>query len=98
MARGALSWEVTLSRLANELETPAMRRSLEAGGGGGGGGVQTEDTKSQDPEMNTSWASLRNNKSSVAGSCRQRERAAWGQIPGLGAVAKSAFYSTNGGP
>lgn len=31
MARGALSWEVTLSRLSSELETPAMRRSLEVG-------------------------------------------------------------------
>lgn len=66
MARGALFREVTLSRLSDELETPATRRSVEVGG------AQAEDAKSQDLEMKTSWASLRNNQSSEAGSCRRR--------------------------
>lgn len=73
LVRGAPSQEVTLSRPSNALETPAMPRSLEGGGASGRG-----NTKSQDPGTKTSWASLRNNKNSEAGSLQAEGRVVHG--------------------
>lgn len=64
-----------------------MRRSLEVGG------VQAEDTKSQDFEMKTSWTSLRNNKSSVAGSLQAKGIVIHGaRYQGWKAMAKSTHF------